>query len=77
MAISTVINYDAAAAVLRQECTKGMIEAAEPVIQQAMKDIERKLRQHIGSIVVGMIQQDINVMSNGREVVIKVIHREG
>jgi len=70
------INEDKVAEFMRKECKEAMINACEPVIQEAMKKIESTLRREVGSIVVGMIRQDINVLRNGQDLVITVLHRE-
>lgn len=75
MATSTFINEDRLLEHLRQECKQDMIAAAEPAIQTAMKEIETRLREKLGSIVISMIDSSFDVMRDGKNLRITVIHR--
>lgn len=59
---------------LRISCQKRIVAAAEPVIQEAMKEIESRMREKLGSIVVGMLDTSINVCRDEREIRITVLH---
>lgn len=61
---------------LRHSCKERMIAAAEPVIQEAMKEIEARLREKLGSIVIGMLDTSINVCRDTRELRITVLHTD-
>lgn len=70
------INEDRLLEYLRHDCKERMIKAAEPVIQEAMKEVEARLREKLGSIVIGMLDSSINAFRDGRDLRITVIHEE-
>lgn len=72
----TFIDDDRFARHLKNECREGMIAAAEPAIQDAMKEIEKRLRQKVASIVIGMIDADFNLERHGHDLRITVLNRE-
>lgn len=74
--ISSFIDTERAAAFMRNECKEQLISACEPIIQEAMKQIETTLRKQIGSIVIGMISTNFNVMRQGQDIAITVLHKE-
>lgn len=74
--ISTFINEDQLLEHFRHDCKEGMIPAAEPVIQEAMKEIEARLREKLGSIVIAMLDQSFDVMRDGKDLRITVLHKK-
>ena len=45
MATTSLINTDACNHLFKTELNKSIHDAAEPIVQKALKDIERKMRE--------------------------------
>ena len=69
-----LIKLDSVAFVaqIRDELNQQMIEAAEPVIQEALADIEKKMRQKVAATVVGMVEHSYRVDVSGGDLRITV-----
>lgn len=76
MAVTDFINSEALCKYLVMESREKMIVAAEPVIQEAMKEIEKKLRAELGSIVVGLINADYSIQKMQGNLQITVFNKE-
>jgi hypothetical protein len=74
--IKNYINEELFIEEIRANARYKMLEAAEPIIQEAMKEIELKLRESLGSFVVGMIEHDFNIYKQQGDLVITVLHRK-
>jgi hypothetical protein len=77
MAISTtppLINQDAFLARLSDQLNEELVAAAEPVVQQAVKDAEAAIRKRLGVAVVGLLEQYYRVERHGQELRITVRH---
>jgi glutamate racemase len=72
MALTSFINEEHFVRTLREHLSKEMIEAAEPVIKEAMAQAEREMRKRLGSMVVGLLATHYNVMRDGRDLLIRV-----
>lgn len=72
--IGSFINDDLFIKFLRKKCKAKMIAAAEPVINEAMKEIESKLREALGSIIVGSIDSSFDIFRDGRDLRITVFN---
>jgi hypothetical protein len=73
---STFINEDRLLEHLRHDCKERMISAAEPVIQEAMKEIEARLREKLGSIVIAMLDMSFDVLRDGKNLRITVMNKD-
>jgi hypothetical protein len=52
-----------------------MIEAAEPIIEEAMKAVERKMREKLGSMIIATLEHQFSVQHHQNSLVITVINR--
>ena len=52
---------------------EGLLQAAEPILQQALSDIEARMRRELAARVVGMIESDYSVsrMESGLRIEVK------
>lgn len=57
---------------LQSKINEGLMAAAEPLIQEAVKKIEVELRQKLASMGVGMIDSSYSVERAGHIVTIRV-----
>jgi hypothetical protein len=48
--------------------------AAEPVIQQALKDIEREMRERLAARLISLIETNVSFQRRGQEMVITLNH---
>lgn len=46
---------------LQEEMNRQMLAAAEPVIQKAVQEVERAMRQRLGAMVIGLIEKSVEV----------------
>jgi hypothetical protein len=70
--VSTLINVESFKSILGKEITKGMLEAAEPVLQQALRDIETAMRKDLARMVTGLIESNYDISRNGHLLLIRV-----
>lgn len=52
---------------LQAEMNKQMLAAAEPVIQKALKEVEQAMRQRLGAMVIGLIEESFSVDRYGQD----------
>jgi hypothetical protein len=50
--------------VLRAQLDAALIQAAEPVIQQALKDMEAAMRARLAQSVLTLLDRDYSVLQN-------------
>jgi hypothetical protein len=50
--------------VLHAQLEQALIQAAEPVIQQALKDMEAKMRERLGTSVIALLDRSYSVRGN-------------
>lgn len=60
------------------ELNRQMLEAAEPIIQEALKRIEREMRQALAARLIGLIESNMSVERYGTDlrIVIKQAQTE-
>lgn len=58
MSIGKLINVDELAKILGKELNKSMTEAAEPLLQDALKKIEQEMRKELAGRLISFIQND-------------------
>lgn len=60
---------------LVSELNQQMLEAAEPIIQEALKRIEREMRQALAARLIGLIESNMSVERYGMDlrIVIKQV----
>ena len=66
------IKQDTFEAALAGAVRAALEEAAEPVIEEAVRQFEGKARQRIGSLCLGLIQSDYRLERMGTDIVIRV-----
>jgi hypothetical protein len=72
MSIGKLVNVDELTKMLGRELNKAMTEAAEPLIQDALKKIEQKMRERMAQLLISFIQNDFVVERAGHEIRILV-----
>lgn len=65
--IHTEENFDV---LLKEALNHAMLKAAEPIIQQALRDAEREMREKLAQRLIGLIEQNISIQRMGRDLVI-------
>jgi hypothetical protein len=50
--------------VLHAQLEAALIQAAEPVIQQALKDMEAKMRERLGTSVIALLDHSYSIRGN-------------
>ena len=51
---------------------KGMMEAAEPIIQEVLQVAEREMRAKLAAMLVGYIESSYSMERDGRNLLIRV-----
>lgn len=72
----SLINVEAFRETLHEDLNQSMMEAAEPILQKALKDIEVKMRERMAALIIARIQRDFNVSLRGEEISITVKQAE-
>ena len=59
-----------------EKLNEGMLEASEPVLEKALQDIEKTMRQKLGSMVVAFLDEsfEIDNMEHTLRILIKHDH---
>ena len=65
MATTGLINKEAFAEMMRKAMNEEMMKAAEPILEKALKDIERTMRNRLGGLIVGYIEHHMEVDRHG------------
>lgn len=64
MSTKTFIHADNALARLKEEMSVEMQRAAEPVIQQAVAQAEKAIRERVAAMCITLIEKDFSVQRN-------------
>ena len=72
MGVSGMIDHDKFAAEFGVILKEKMLEAAQPILDKAMKDVEYELRKSLGGFVIGFIESSYSVERYGSEIRISV-----
>ncbi len=75
--MASLINKDEFARQLHTKLNAGMIEAAEPIIQKALKDTEIAMRKQLGAMLISYLDNNFVVESFSDELRIKVFQSKG
>ena len=67
------INAENMAKALKEQMNKEMLEAAEPIIQQAVKNAEKEMRFRLSAMIVSLVENRFDVFRDGRDICIKVL----
>ena len=70
--MSTLFNKEAFEAQLGRVIHSELLLAAEPLVQQALKEIEDALRKRLAGMVVGFITTEYSVERDQRAILIRV-----
>lgn len=70
--MASIIHEAEFARLLREELNAAMLSAAEPVLQAAIKELERKMREELGKRIIALIQNDFSVERMGHDIRILV-----
>lgn len=62
----------AASETIRETLQADFKKAAEPIIKQALEDIEKEIRKKLASAVVGILDRGYSLDRQGHELVIRV-----
>ena len=60
-----------------QQMNAELMAAAEPAIQEAVKQVEKEVRKRFGALVISLIEQQFSVHRNGTDLHIVVHQRPG
>lgn len=69
------INQEAFLMSIKADLQERMAAAAEPIVQEAMKAAEKKIREAVGAFVVGMIEKNVDIMRRSENLVITILNR--
>ena len=72
MAIDLDLDYPSLHSAMTEELKRQMLAAAEPVIQDAMKEIERGMRERVAAWAMGVIDKNYDMWRNQNELMIRV-----
>jgi hypothetical protein len=70
--MAQIINQEYVEKMLFAAINKQMQEAAEPVLQKALAEIERQMRERMAAMLIANIQSDFSVRTMGHDLQIIV-----
>ena len=70
--MAQIINQEYVEKMLFSAINKEMQEAAEPVLQKALAEIERQMRERMAAMLIAHIQSEFSVRTMGRDLQITV-----
>lgn len=70
--MSLIINEQALLNLLREKLNADMLKAAEPIIQQALADIEEEMRRAIVPRLVSVLEGNLDMYRDRRDLVIRL-----
>lgn len=77
MSYGKLINHDELAKILGKELNKAMTEAAEPLIQKALKDIEQIMREKLAQRLISFIEHNLVMDRMGNDLRILIKQADG
>lgn len=63
-----LINESVLASLIKEEINEAMLSAAEPAIQEALKTIEQKMREQMGSKIISLIDSNFVLDRMGHDI---------
>lgn len=75
--MSLIINEQALLNLLREKLNADMPEAAEPIIQKALADIEQEMRRAIVPRLVSVLEGNLDMYRDRRDLVIRIRQVDG
>ena len=66
------IDTEAFSKYLLQNINKQMLEAAEPILQEALKKLEIRMREKLATNIISLIEQNYSVERCGNDIRIMV-----
>lgn len=73
----SIVNEQALHALLKEKLNQDMLAAAEPIIQKALADIEHEMRRAIVPRLVSMIEANVDLYRDNRDLVIRIRQADG
>lgn len=76
--MAIVLRAEDVSDILGRELKVSMLQAAEPILQKALKDIEQQMREKMASRLISFIENDFVVERMGHDIriVVKQAHKE-
>lgn len=71
---TTLINSEAACDILKKQMNAEMVEAAKPIIDEALKEIEKVMRKKLASMIIAYLDNNIEAERMGSSLRILVKH---
>ena len=71
---TTLLNNECALEILKKRMNKEMIEAAKPLVEKALKDIEKVMRTKLASMVVAFLDNYMEIERCGQTMRIVIKH---
>lgn len=72
----SMINQEAFLATMKEQINAAMIKAAEPIIQAALAEVEKKMRETLAQHVLARIEHAVDVRTFSDRIVFE-IRRDG
>jgi len=70
--MAQIISQEYVEKILFEAINKQMKEAAEPVLQKALADIEKQMRERMAAMLISHIQSEFSVRTMGHDLQITV-----
>lgn len=72
MAIAELVSAQVLAEHLGKTLREGMLKAAEPIVQRALKDVEQEMRNQLAAMIAGQLEHGYSMERFGQELRISV-----
>lgn len=70
--MASLINDEEFSRILKRELNAQMLEAAEPIIKQAIASAETEMRKRLASILVSLVDRSYRMERMGHDLVVRV-----
>jgi len=72
-----IINAAAAVDFLRQKINHQMVEAAEPLIAEALAKIEARMKKELAACLIATLEHQVSYYHNRQEIVVRLEKETG
>jgi head-tail adaptor len=70
--MASILSVDSLIDSIKSQLNEEMLKVAEPIIVKAQADIEKAMRTHMASRLIGLMASNIDIMTDGRDLKIAI-----
>lgn len=70
--MASILNEAALSKLLLKDLNEAMLKAAEPILQKALKDIERQMRERMTAMLISYLEENLTIDRLGHDIRIMI-----